>query len=375
MYSKGIAPAHRFELVEGKRFHCGQMARLMREAHTGALVRLGIVPHRQLYECFSGSWYCKAWLIDGMLAGIGGVEGPLISGTGYVWLALAQWASTGFPRATYREAKRQLTIMMDTRQELTTNILGADSASLHFARRLGFRVESPIPLEIDSVYQLKKDRNLQSNRKVGPTPPFIIYTAGRSRTAWLSAFLTYGDYLCHNEIAIKFRNIAEVTAFFARPNIGTAETAVAPAWRLIEKIAPGIRTVVVRRDVESIIASFARSEIAEIATIDEDRLRQIITYEERCLEQISARPGVLTVEFSELTKAYTAKKIFEHCLPYEFDFEWWEYMNARNIQTSVRELFSYYQTNKEDIEDFKYTAKRFLIGLVRSGELTSHAIG
>ena len=81
-----------------------------------------------------------------MLAGLGGVEGPLISGTGYVWLALAQWASTGFPRATYREAKRQLAIMMDTRQHLITNILLDDYRSYTFAKHLGFSLV-PTPEE------------------------------------------------------------------------------------------------------------------------------------------------------------------------------------------------------------------------------------
>lgn len=149
MYSERIEPAHRFEITEGKRFHCGQMARTMRETHEDALVRLGFIPHRQLYECFSGSWYCKAWLIDGMLAGLGGVEGPLISGTGYVWLVLAEWAATRFPRATYREAKRQLEIMMDTRQNLITNILVEDKTSYNFAKHLGF---SLIPSDVQAPF-------------------------------------------------------------------------------------------------------------------------------------------------------------------------------------------------------------------------------
>jgi len=152
-------------------------------------------------------------------------------------------------------------------------------------------------------------------------------------------------------------------------------TAAAPGWRLIERIAPGIRTVVVRRDAESIIASFARSEVAAIATIDEERLRRTIAYEERCLAQISARPGVLTVDFSELTKVDVAKRVFEHCLPYEFDFAWWGHMSARNVQTPVRDLFAYYQANQEGIEGFKRAAKRFLIDLVRRGEVASHAVG
>lgn len=365
------------EIVEARRHHCGVMARRMRHEHRAALIRLGADPHRELRACFDQSAFRKAWFIDGELAALGGVTGSTLATHGMIWLAVSERA-TRYPKAMIGEARRQIDTVMRAKHELSTKALGADGESLRFARRLGFHVEHPIPLETDGVYQLKKStgfRRAVVRKPASGRPPFIIYTAGRSRTAWLSSFLTYGDFLCHNEIAVRFRSMDEVAAFFARPNVGTAETAAAPGWRLIEKIAPGIRTVVVRRDAESIIASFARSEVAEIATIDEVKLRRTIAYEERCLAQISARPGVLTVDFSELTKADVAKKVFEHCLPYEFDLAWWEHMNARNVQTPVRDLFAYYQANRDGIEGFKRAAKRFLIDMVRGGEILSNAVG
>jgi hypothetical protein len=203
--------------------------------------------------------------------------------------------------------------------------------------------------------------------------PFIVYTAGRSRTAWLSEFLTYGRCHCHNEIAIRLRCMADVTALFAIPGTGSAETAAAPAWHLIEHYVPGIRVVVIRRPFEDVITSFARSEVAHIATIDEAMLRRVIAYENRCLDKISARPGVLTADFKDLVRPEICAAIFEHCLPYRFDEEWWQSMESRNVQSDVVEMFAYYRDNRDGVEEFKRSAKRQLISLVRAGELRQEA--
>jgi hypothetical protein len=136
---------------------------------------------------------------------------------------------------------------------------------------------------------------------------------------------------------------------------------------LIEHCVPGIRSVVVRRPLDDIVTSFARSEVAHIASIDEDRLRKVIAYENRCLEKISARPGVLTVDFADLHKPEVCKAIFEHCLPYRFDEGWWLSMKDRNIQSNVTDIFRYYRDNREGVEGFKRNAKRALIALARDG--------
>lgn len=203
--------------------------------------------------------------------------------------------------------------------------------------------------------------------------PFIVYTAGRSRTAWLSEFLSYGQCHCYNEIAIRLRDMSDVCELFDCPGTGTAETAVAPAWQLIQHYVPNIRSVVVRRPADEIVASFARSEVAHIASIDEERLRRIVAYENRCLDKISMGSDVLTVEFGDLHKREVCAAIFEHCLPYHFDEGWWLSLKDRNIQADVAEIFRYYRDNREGIEEFKRNAKREMIVLARSGTLRRRA--
>lgn len=133
----------RFEIVQGKMHHCGRIVRTLREEHKAPLINLGLNPHHQLRICFDDSAFCKAWLIDGKLAGIGGVTGPFSASDGYIWLALSQEA-THYPIEIIREARRQLEMIMQTKRFLTTSLIDADRVSVRFAERLGFKVVSKL---------------------------------------------------------------------------------------------------------------------------------------------------------------------------------------------------------------------------------------
>lgn len=206
-------------------------------------------------------------------------------------------------------------------------------------------------------------------RRDAKPAPFIIYTAGRSRTAWLSEFLTYGKYICHNEIAVQFRSMAQVERFLSNPWVGTAETGAAPGWRLIKAVCPTIRTVVVRRREADILESFLKLYADNGLRCDEERLVKIVRYEQRCLEQIVAEPGTLTVDFEALESMTTCRQVFEHCLPYEFDGAWWARMAARDVQAPVKKIVEYYQSHADAVEGFKRESRAFLRKLVRAGAI------
>lgn len=80
-----------FATIEAKAWHCGQMARKLRRAHAHAAARIGTDVHTSLTEMFQASPWRRAWLIDGKLAALGGVAGPMMADSGFVWLALAEF--------------------------------------------------------------------------------------------------------------------------------------------------------------------------------------------------------------------------------------------------------------------------------------------
>lgn len=189
---------------------------------------------------------------------------------------------------------------------------------------------------------------------------FIIHGLARSRTAWLSEFLTYEDHRCSHEIAMKMRVPQDIKDYFSVPNLGSCETGAAQGWWLIEHACPGIKTVVIKRPVIEVVKSILDIDLQGVAVYDPDLLLRHMEYGDRILDRISKYPNVLTVNFHDLEKEETCKSIFEHCLPYKFNIDWWKYLKDKNIQVSVKDVITYYHQHKQEIETFKRLCKMYL---------------
>ena len=200
-------------------------------------------------------------------------------------------------------------------------------------------------------------------------PPYLIFALPRSRTAWLARFLTYRNWLCLHEHAINLRSPDQIRQVLTSPRIGAVETAAGPAWRLLRHWIPNLRMAVVRRPLdETIEAMIAAGERAG-ATYDRDALRRVMAYGNRCLDAISEQPGTLTVQYNELAGEEACRRIFEFCLPYRFDSEWWEFMRHQHVEVDLKKFFADYWRERDKVEKFKRDCKRELIRLVRCGEL------
>jgi hypothetical protein len=196
-------------------------------------------------------------------------------------------------------------------------------------------------------------------------PPFLVYALPRSRTKWISKLLTWRDTTCHHEAALGMRTWSDVTAFFARPNTGAADTAAAPGWRLLHHHIPALRAVVVHRSVDEIVPAIIAAA-AGYATYDEDRLRRVMTYGRRMLAQIAAQPGTLTVDFADLDREDCCAAIWRHCLPYGFDRDHWRGLAGRNVQVRYVSLLQYYHAHRPAIEGFKRACRAEMRPLVRA---------
>jgi|HubBroStandDraft_4_1064222.scaffolds.fasta_scaffold02149_4 hypothetical protein len=128
-----------FSVILAKPWHCGQMARLLRSEHAQAIAMIGMDSHRELKKIFDVSLFRRVWLIDGALAGLGGVTGSTMSSEGFIWLALSNKARK-YPVAVVKEARRQLAEIMEVKRELATTVLNGDTAAKRMAIFLGFHV-------------------------------------------------------------------------------------------------------------------------------------------------------------------------------------------------------------------------------------------
>lgn len=128
-----------FQIVEAREYHCGQIIRRLREEHHAAIAGLGVNAHREIRANFADSAYRRAWLINGRLAALGGVTGPLASSQGFIWLALTAQA-TRYPLEIVKEARRQIDHILETKRDLVTSLIPGDRTAIRFATFLGFEI-------------------------------------------------------------------------------------------------------------------------------------------------------------------------------------------------------------------------------------------
>lgn len=205
-------------------------------------------------------------------------------------------------------------------------------------------------------------------------PPFLVYALPRSRTAWLSEFLTYREWSCGHEFSIQMRRFDEVLAYFRRPNVGSSEPAAGPGWPILCHHFPEMRRVVIRRPVDEVVDAMMRVDIGDEFTYDRQKLHQIMSRSARDLDRLSAQPGVLTVPFSDLEREDACAAVFEHCLPYDFDRSWWESLRHRNIQIDVKALLRYYHANRDGVDGFKRACRVEMRRLAREGLIRSKGV-
>ena len=168
--------------------------------------------------------------------------------------------------------------------------------------------------------------------------PFIIYALPRSRTAWLSRFLSYGKTTCYHEQGRFIRSAEDVRLWFQQEDVGVADTLSPSWWRLIQHYRPDVSVVVIRRPIEEVLASMLRLDLGFRAEVLEPVLRR----QDRRLKQITDTvPGVLEVSFKQLEEESWCRKIFEHCLPYPYDSAWWSLLSKLNIQCNMAEITRY----------------------------------
>ena len=191
--------------------------------------------------------------------------------------------------------------------------------------------------------------------------PFIVYAMPRSRSYWLSRFLSYGKWRSGHDELIHMRSFDDVRSWFKQPMTGSVETGAASWWRLIHKFRPDLKTVVLRRPVGEAVDSFARLNVGIDLKVVDKVLRGI----DRKLDQIEERvPNVISVTFDGLSREDDCAKVFEHCLPYAHDSAYWARMAPLNLQIDMVALLRYCGAHKPQMETFAKIAKaRSLVAL------------
>lgn len=156
--------------------------------------------------------------------------------------------------------------------------------------------------------------------------PFFVLALPRSRTAWLSAFLSYPPLKCGHDTIIECDTAADF-ATAMQSLAGTVETGLVDVWSVLMHRWPEARYVAIKRPVPYVMASLARQGFCADPRQIEVRAMRI--------DEFSRRPGVKTYSFTDLILEEACREIFEFCLQRPFDRGWWLGLRDHDIQIDV----------------------------------------
>ena len=190
--------------------------------------------------------------------------------------------------------------------------------------------------------------------------PFFILGLPRSRTFWLSKFLTYREWTCGHEELRHIRTMEDAKSWLSQPFTGSAETALAPFWRLLPKDA---RLVIVRRPVAEVKDSLLRLSLGDGGAFDPIALDGLLKRADAKLDQIEARwqGPIIEVRFDGLNSETACKAIFEHCLPYDFDRAWWNAFSPVNLQCDMQEIMRHSRAFAPQMSRFAKIARQKML--------------
>lgn len=196
--------------------------------------------------------------------------------------------------------------------------------------------------------------------------PFVVFGLPRSRTYWLSRFLTYGGWHCGHDELLKVRSLDDVKSWLSMPFTGTVETAAAPWWRLLKHYKPDANIVIIRRPVGEVLQS-----LYKLGYEPSRDLTKRMEYLAAKLSQIEVNFRVLTYDYKELNSREACKNIFERCLPYEFDESWWASIRTLNLQINFPAMLRYVAAHDAQLSKFSSIAKQHSLSLISQKEVTS----
>lgn len=185
--------------------------------------------------------------------------------------------------------------------------------------------------------------------------PFVVFSLPRSRSYWLSKFLTSSSWSCGHDEIVRFRGLEDLESWLSQDYVGSVETAGASFWRLLVKYRPDTRVVVVLRPRAEVMVSLSQFGLP----INFTRLERDLFLLESKLHQIAKRlPNVMVVRFDALSDLGVLTDLYEFCLQEPCDPERTKALCSLNLQRSLVHSLLYCQANHRQIERLRGIAKR-----------------
>jgi hypothetical protein len=179
--------------------------------------------------------------------------------------------------------------------------------------------------------------------------PFVVFSLPRSRSTWLSVFLSSPDAPCGHDIGPTLDYPFQFAERLRSDLIGTCETGAAFAWRRIRAMLPDARFAVIRRDPLAVTRSLERFGIYGM----EEEMWARAGH----LEEIACEPDVLSVGFDELRRPEPCADLYRHLLGREMPHAWWAALDPVKIEVDMPRQLRMLASRYVQIEALKAMAR------------------
>lgn len=173
---------------------------------------------------------------------------------------------------------------------------------------------------------------------------FFVLALPRSRTKWLSEFLSFGGKVCGHDLSVECAS-AEDFALAISPLDGSAETAAVLGWKLLRDRWPKARFLTVHRPVAEVANSLWLQGIRP--DWEELMLR------EQMLLACAHSSGVMSVTFEQLKSFDICSAVFGHCLEMGLEYDYWAELSNRVIQIDMAERIERLRLNASALASFR----------------------
>lgn len=175
---------------------------------------------------------------------------------------------------------------------------------------------------------------------------FIIFALPRSRTKWVSEWLSFGGrYAIGHDLTVDCSSIADFEDALDAVD-GTVETGAILGWRLLLARHPELRVATISRPVWQIVASLQAQGWYGVDEVD-------MVMRAEMLHALSLQRGVQNFTFAGLSSEAECARLWEFALARDFDFEHWIELAPQNIQINMAERISRLRGNQLGLLAFK----------------------
>lgn len=136
--------------------------------------------------------------------------------------------------------------------------------------------------------------------------PFFILSLPRSRSAWLSAWLSYNGRPCHHDTLGRIESVGELRNYTDLGACGFAETSGSYFPRVLHREFPNAKFLIVRRrpaEVQLSLEALGRRDAAAVVKVTTGALEEAEAY-------LRSRTEVRAVPFDELNDMTTLQGVW-----------------------------------------------------------------